>query len=156
MRHHPLRVAIGRRRTGLVVLVLLLYLLAGSVQAQALAFDQHTVETETATWMGFALSDLNQDGLQDAVVISHSESSGYPIVWYDATDPTSPEEWTLHVIGAGLNAVHTLAVVGFNEGDHPDVLAGENGDSYTKQIDDDGAKQARIFLDDGQAENWTP
>lgn len=377
--HHPLRVVLGHRRTGIIVLVLLSWLVAGGVQAQSLDFDTHTVEAETATWMGFALSDLNQDGLQDAVIqnggnggpllwyeareggtvwtrhviaesapngprfttgdlevadmdgdgdvdvlgfehpgewrtidgtngnflpttvywyendgtgggwsphrigtmpdfvkdveiedysgngrpdvamitykdehafslfrqdsdgtftrvqlssipgmhegmdsgdfdgdgdidiaangywlanpggdltgvwivrsidarwhtqtggwrhnatkivardlngdgrddvlISHSESSGYPIVWYEATDPTSPEGWTPHVVGEGLNAVHTLEVADFNGDGHLDVLAGENGDSYTKQINDDGAKQVRIFLNDGQAENWTP
>jgi hypothetical protein len=77
-------------------------------------------------------------------------------MWYKPPDPTSPEGWTPHVIGRGLNAVHTLEVGDFNGDGHLDVLAGENGDSHTNQINDDGLKQVILYLNDGDAEGWTP
>jgi hypothetical protein len=115
--------------------------------------------TQTGGWRHNATkikaADLTGDGT-DEVIISHSESSGYPIMWYKPTDPTSPEGWTPHVIGRGLNDVHTLEVGDFNGDGHLDVLAGENGDSHTNQINDDGLKQVILYLNDGDAEGWTP
>lgn len=97
--------------------------------------------------------DLDGDG-RGEVFVSHSEQSGYPIVWYGADDPANPDSWEMHVIGRGLNAVHTLEVADFDDDGDLDVLAGENGDSRTDEIRDDGGKQVRIFLN--ESGSWKP
>jgi hypothetical protein len=141
----------------LVVLGLLWGLAPAGAHAQSLDFDEHTVEAETATWMGFALDDLNQDGLQDVVV--QNGGNGGPLLWYEAGE--SGTTWTRHLIAEKAPngprfTTGDLEVGDFNGDGHLDVLAGENGDSHTAQISDDGEKQVRIFLNEGGGEGWTP
>ncbi len=101
------------------------------------------------------VADVDGDG-RGEVIMSHSEQSGYPVVWYDATNPKAADGWEMHVIAKGLNAAHSLQAADFDNDGDIDILAGENGDSNTAEIVDDGAKQVRIFLNGGDGMEWTP
>jgi len=68
--------------------------------------------------------DVTGDGRVE-VFISHSERKGYPVAWYESSDPRS-SSWVEHRIAKEMSAAHTLQVFDMDgDGDY-DVLAGVN------------------------------
>jgi hypothetical protein len=68
------------------------------------------------------VADINGDGHLD-VLISASEKAGYPISWYEASDPKNGP-WTEHVIGY-LDYCHTLQAGDMDNDGNMDVIAGK-------------------------------
>jgi hypothetical protein len=68
------------------------------------------------------VADINRDSRLD-VVFSQSEKPGYPISWYEASDPKN-DSWTEHVIGY-LDCCHTLQAGDMNNDGYIDVVAGK-------------------------------
>jgi len=64
--------------------------------------------------------DLNKDGRLD-ILLSHSEKPGYPISWYETSNPRSGP-WIEHVIGY-VDYCHTLLVGDMNLDGYLDVVA---------------------------------
>ena len=70
--------------------------------------------------------DLNKDGRLD-ILLSHSEKPGYPISWYETSNPRSGP-WIEHVIGY-VDYCHTLLVGDMNLDGYLDVVAAKFGRS---------------------------
>jgi hypothetical protein len=68
------------------------------------------------------VADINEDGHLD-VLISQSEKPGYPVSWYEASDPKNGP-WIEHVI-AYVDYCHTLQVGDVNNDGYLDVVAGK-------------------------------
>jgi hypothetical protein len=68
------------------------------------------------------VADMNKDGHLD-VVISQSEMPGYPVSWYEASDPRNGP-WTEHVIGY-FDYCHTLKVGDMDNDGDLDVVVGK-------------------------------
>jgi hypothetical protein len=66
--------------------------------------------------------DINKDGRLD-VLISQSEKPGYPVSWYEASNPKN-ESWTEHVIGY-LDYCHTLQAGDMDNDGDIDVVVGK-------------------------------
>jgi hypothetical protein len=64
--------------------------------------------------------DLNKDGRLD-ILLSHSEKPGYPISWYETSNPRNGS-WIEHVIGY-VDYCHTLLVGDMNLDGYLDVVA---------------------------------
>jgi hypothetical protein len=96
-----------------------------------------------------AVTDLNRDGKMD-VLISNSEKPGYPISWYETSNPAT-DLWTEHVIGQ-LDYCHTLLVGDLNLDGFPDVVA-------AKFERHDGAipspYNVRVYYNSGNGLSWT-
>lgn len=91
------------------------------------------------------LSDINQDGRLD-VVFSHSEKEGYPVAWYETTNPKAGDSaWTKHVIGYVDNC-HTLQVADMDKDGDLDVVAG--------RLRDDPFLPLYIFYNEGGGNTW--
>lgn len=69
-------------------------------------------------------TDINGDGKSE-VFISHSERAGYPVAYYEFSDPAG-NKWTKHVIIDTLPAAHTLQVSDMDGDGDLDVLTGVN------------------------------
>ena len=94
------------------------------------------------------VADINKDGRLD-VLISQSEKAGYPISWYEASDPKSGS-WIEHIIGY-VDYCHTLETGDMDNDGDIDVVAG-------KFERDDGAIPAPyplyVFCNDGNGLSW--
>lgn len=88
---------------------------------------------------------------RDEIFIAHSEKGGYPVAWYDSTDPRGGD-WSRHDVTTGLTAVHTLALGDLNGDGHLDLLAGENG-GHSVDGDDD-RREVRLFYNEGNNLTW--
>ena len=73
----------------------------------------------TKVWV----QDITGD-MKGEVFMSHSERSGYPLVWYDKG---MDDKWQTHVIHDSITACHTLQVFDMDLDGDFDVLAGTNG-----------------------------
>lgn len=89
-------------------------------------------------------ADFDGDG-RDEVAISHSESDGYPVAWYDAADPVNGT-WTEHVIRSGMGKVHTLQAGDLDLDGRLDVVAGENAGQSQYEV--------RAFINLGAGQSW--
>ena len=96
--------------------------------------------------------DINNDGRAE-VFISHSETKGYPVAWYESANPKEGN-WKEHIIVEDLPAVHTLQVFDFDLDGDMDVLAGVNK-GRAKKI---GYTEfpVTIYLNQGNNETWLP
>lgn len=69
------------------------------------------------------VADINQDGRLD-LVFSHSEKTGYPIAWYETTNPKGGDKaWTKHIVGY-MDNCHTLQVADMDNDGDLDIVAG--------------------------------
>ena len=96
-----------------------------------------------------AVADLNQDGKMD-VLLSNSEKPGYPISWYETSNPASGL-WTEHVIGQ-LDYCHTLLVGDLNLDGFPDVVAAKferHWDSIPPPYN------VQVYYNSGYGLSWT-
>ena len=71
-----------------------------------------------------ACADMDGDGI-DEVFISHSERSGYPVMYYRRT---APGQWAPTTVADSLPAAHTLQVADMDQDGDLDVLTGVNKD----------------------------
>ena len=92
--------------------------------------------------------DINGDDRVE-VFISHSESPGYPVSWYEASDPREGQ-WTEHTITENLPMAHTLQVFDLDGDGDQDVLTGQNAGQIRKN------PKLVVFLNDGDNLHWTP
>lgn len=83
------------------------------------------------------VTDVNNDQIVD-VVFSHSEiiEDGFPIAWYETTNPTGGEAaWARHDIATDMHHQHTLQAGDFNNDGTIDILAGKlTGDAPLSTI----------------------
>ena len=95
-----------------------------------------------------AVADLNRDGKMD-VLLSNSEKPGYPISWYETSNPAT-DLWTEHVIGQ-LDYCHTLLVGDLNLDGFSDVVAAK----FERQ---DGVipspYNVRVYYNSGDGLSW--
>lgn len=88
--------------------------------------------------------DMTGDGRAE-VFLSHSENGGYPVSWYESSDPRAGQ-WTEHVITTSLAMVHTLHVADMDLDGDFDVFTGENAGQ--------GHFDVAIYLNDGSNGGW--
>ena len=96
-----------------------------------------------------AVADLNGDDKMD-VLFSNSEKPGYPISWYETSDPASGF-WKEHVIDQ-LDYCHTLLVGDLNRDGFTDVVSAkfERHDGVIPS-----PYPVRIYYNSGNGLNWT-
>ncbi len=96
------------------------------------------------------LRDLDGDGKSE-IFISHSERSGYPLVYYKQQ---SDGKWQEHIISDSIAACHTVQVFDFDQDGNFDVLAGVNKGravNLGKTV-----FEVTIFLGDSTYQSWKP
>ena len=92
-------------------------------------YTEHNIDAkwynDQLTWRKFStmvqLADIDGNNRLD-VVISHSESPGYPISWYSAEDPEGI--WVEHIIDADFGWCQTLKAGDMDGDGDVDLLAG--------------------------------
>ena len=89
--------------------------------------------------------DVDKDGRLD-VLLSHSERPGYPVSWYEASDPKNGP-WTEHKI-AQVDYCHTLQVVDMDNDGDLDVVVGEMPKSS-------GPDEVMVFVNVGDSLTWS-
>lgn len=96
------------------------------------------------------IRDIDEDNRAE-IFMSHSERSGYPLVYYKLDEGGN---WKKNVIDDSIAACHTLQVFDFDlDGDY-DVLAGMNrGRAVNLGYDQ---FDVFIFLSDNDYSSWTP
>lgn len=116
-------------------------------------FVEHQIDSKWYTQSGngwrdnnakVAVADVDGNGTLD-VVLSHSERPGFPVSWYQASDPKG--FWTEHVIGQ-VDHAHTLQAVDADLDGDIDVLAGQ-------MVDGGAPYPVYLFINEGGGATWT-
>jgi len=117
-------------------------------------FFEHTIDSSWYNQSGggwrdnnakVAVADMDGNGSQD-VLLSHSEKSGYPVSWYEASDPTGP--WTEHVIGQ-VDHAHTLQPADADLDGDMDLFSAQ-------MVDGSSPYPVLLFINEGAGLSWTP
>jgi hypothetical protein len=115
---------------------------------------EHNIDSKwwtqnTSSWMDnngkVHVADMNKDGRLD-VLLSHSEKPGYPVSWYEASDPKNGP-WTEHVIDY-VDYCHTLKAADMDNDGDLDVVTAE----MPKSSDPD---EVIVFINAGDSLTWT-
>ena len=95
--------------------------------------------------------DLDGDGTVE-VFVSHSERSGYPLVYYKKQPDGS---WQENVLADNVPAAHTLQVYDFDGDGDLDVLSGVNKNRAVNIKEGVDNYNVTLYLNDGSATSWT-
>lgn len=111
--------------------------------------DAMWYEDVTGGWQDHSvmadIKDINGDGKND-VVLSHSEKTGFNIMWYAAVNPKAGKEgWKRHEVGV-IDYCHTLRADDMDLDGDIDIVAGTLIRTSTPEI--------CIFLNQGKGQNW--
>ena len=115
---------------------------------------EHNIDSKwwnqsTGSWMDnnskVHTADINADGRMD-VLIAHSEKPGYPISWYEASNPVEGP-WTEHVV-AMMDYCHTLKAADMDNDGDLDILAAE-------MVKSDDPDEVTVFINEKDGLNWS-
>jgi hypothetical protein len=96
--------------------------------------------------VGVTPHDLNNDNRVD-ILIAPAESEGQ-LVWYESSDdPTDKDQWIEHVIDSDVSYIHTFKVADMDLDGDTDVITAEMHQSAERRVS--------IYLNEGDAQNWT-
>lgn len=118
------------------------------------AWKRHNIdpmwyEDVTGGWQDHSImgdiKDINGDGKND-VILSHSEKTGYNIMWYAAIDPRAGQQgWKRQVVGV-VDYCHTLRAEDMDLDGDIDIVAGTLIRTSKPQI--------TVFINQGQGRRW--
>jgi hypothetical protein len=111
--------------------------------------DAMWYEDVTGGWQDHSvmadIKDINGDGKND-VVLSHSEKTGFSIMWYASVNPKAGKDgWERHKVGV-IDYCHTLRADDMDLDGDIDIVAGTLIRTSTPEI--------CIFLNQGKGQSW--
>jgi hypothetical protein len=111
--------------------------------------DPMWYEDVTGGWQDHSVmadvKDINNDGRAD-IIFSHSEKTGFPVVWYESADPKGgPDAWTKHKVGV-IDYCHSLRGADMDLDGDIDIVAATLIRKKSPEIS--------VFINEGKGLRW--